>query len=61
VAPFRTVPKFTELSDAETKDLFLAVKKVQKVIERVHHTNSSSIVIQDGEDAGQTVKVRTII
>lgn len=61
MAPLRTVPKFTELSDVEVKDLFLAVQRVQKAIEQVHDTNSSSIVIQDGEDAGQTVRVCTII
>lgn len=58
VAPHRTVPKFTELSNDEVTDLFLVVQKVQKAIEQLHNSNSSSIVIQDGEDAGQTVKVR---
>lgn len=57
VAPRRTVAKLTELSNDEVKDLFLAVQKVQKVIEQLHNTNSSSIVIQDGEHAGQTIKV----
>lgn len=60
VAPYRTVAKFTELSNDEVKDLFLAVQKVQKTIEQMHNTNSSSIVIQDGEHAGQSVKVCTI-
>lgn len=57
MAPQRVVEKFTDLSNEEVKDLFLVVQKVQKTIEKVHNTNSSSIVIQDGEDAGQTVKV----
>jgi len=56
VAPLRPVEKFTELSSNEVKDLFLSVQKVQKAIEQVHNTNSSSIVIQDGKDAGQTIK-----
>lgn len=60
MAPQRVVEKFTDLSNDEVKDLFLLVQKVQKINERVHNTNSSSIVIQDGEDAGQTVKVSTI-
>lgn len=59
VAPHRTVSKLTELSSDEIKDLFLVVQKVQKAIEKLHNTNSSSIVIQDGEHAGQTVKVCT--
>lgn len=49
--------KFTEMSNDEVKDLFLAVQKVQKANELVHNTNSSTIVIQDGQEAGQTVKV----
>jgi bis(5'-adenosyl)-triphosphatase len=57
VAPNRVVAKMTELSSDEVQDLFLAVQKVQKVIEKVHVTNSSTIVIQDGQDAGQTIKV----
>lgn len=61
MAPLRIVEKFTELFDAEVKDLFLAVQRVQKAVEQVHDTNSSSIVIQDGEDAGQTVKVHMLL
>lgn len=57
MAPLRAMKKFTELSSDEVKDLFLAVQKVQKANEKVHNTNSSTIVIQDGQDAGQTVKV----
>lgn len=57
MAPLRTMKKFTDLSNDEVKDLFLAVQKVQKANEQVHNTNSSTIVIQDGQDAGQTVKV----
>jgi len=54
------VDKLTDLSSNEVGDLFLAVQKVQKTIEQVHNTNSSSIVIQDGQHAGQTIKVCTI-
>lgn len=57
MAPLRTMKKFTEMSNDEVKDLFLAVQKVQKANELVHNTNSSTIVIQDGQEAGQTVKV----
>lgn len=60
MAPLRVVSKFTKLSNNEVNDLFLTVQKVQKVLEQVHNTNSSSIVIQDGQDAGQTVEVCTI-
>lgn len=61
MAPIRTAAKFTELSSDEVRDLFLTVQKSQKVIEKLHETNSSSIVMQDGEDAGQTVKVHPVI
>lgn len=57
MAPYRVVTKFTALSEDEVKDLFLAVQKVQKVLEQLHGANSSSIVIQDGKDAGQSVEV----
>lgn len=60
MAPLRAVEKMTDLSNEEVKDLFLAVQKVQKTIEQIHNTNSSSIVIQDGQHAGQTIKVCTI-
>ncbi|XP_060844615.1 deaminated glutathione amidase isoform X2 [Rhopalosiphum padi] len=56
VAPLRAVEKMTDLSNDEVGDLFLTVQKVQKTIEQVHNTNSSSIVIQDGQHAGQTIK-----
>lgn len=57
MAPVKTMKKFTELSNDEVKDLFLVVQKVQKANELVHNTNSSTIVIQDGQDAGQSVEV----
>lgn len=57
MAPLRAVEKMTDLSNDEVGDLFLTVQKVQKTIEQVHNTNSSSIVIQDGQHAGQTIKV----
>lgn len=61
MASRRIVSKFTELSSDEVKDLFLTVQKVEKVVEQMHNTNSSTIVIQDGQDAGQTIKVCSII
>lgn len=60
MAPLRTVFKFTQLSNEEVKDIFLTVQKVQKVVEQVHNANSSTIVIQDGKDAGQTIEVCNI-
>ncbi|XP_025203414.1 deaminated glutathione amidase [Melanaphis sacchari] len=56
VAPHRAVEKLTDLTNDEVKELFVTVQKVQKAMEQVHNTNSSSIVIQDGQHAGQTIK-----
>lgn len=42
----------------EVADLFQTVQKVQEVMEKVHNTESSTIVVQDGPDAGQTILVR---
>lgn len=38
-------------------DLFRTVQRVQGVMEKVHDTTSSTVVIQDGPDAGQTIWV----
>ena len=50
------VSKLHDLSCDETADLFNLVKKVQKLVERFRGVSSSTIAIQDGENAGQTVK-----
>ncbi|XP_050427011.1 nitrilase and fragile histidine triad fusion protein NitFhit isoform X2 [Adelges cooleyi] len=56
VAPLRSMEKLSDLNEDEVKDLFLLVQKVEKTVETLHNTKSASIVIQDGEDAGQTIK-----
>ena len=55
VCPRRVTPKFTELADDEIADLWRTVAVVQRVIERAHGTTSSTLAIQDGPLAGQTV------
>ncbi|XP_064632288.1 nitrilase and fragile histidine triad fusion protein NitFhit-like [Lineus longissimus] len=55
VSPIRVVEKFADLTPSEVSDLFNCVKRVTKVIEEVHGATSSSVAIQDGPDAGQTV------
>ncbi|XKL65920.1 hypothetical protein PGB90_009340 [Kerria lacca] len=55
VIPIRVVKKFSNLSSLEVADLFQTVQKVQEVMEKVHNTESSTIVVQDGPDAGQTI------
>jgi len=55
VCPRRVTPKFTELADDEIADLWRTVAVVQRAIERAHGTTSSTLAIQDGPLAGQTV------
>ncbi|XP_077294894.1 ntrilase and fragile histidine triad fusion protein NitFhit isoform X2 [Arctopsyche grandis] len=56
VAPKRKAKRSTDLTPEEASDFFHTVIKVQKVMEEVHQTNSSTVTIQDGPDAGQTVE-----
>lgn len=56
VASRRCVERFGDLSSLEVADLFSCVQKVQKAIEKQYNSNSSTITIQDGSDAGQTIK-----
>lgn len=55
VSPLRVLKKFTDLSKAEATDLMLLVQRVERTIEKVYQTNSTTITIQDGVDAGQSV------
>ncbi|EAU37861.1 Bis(5'-nucleosyl)-tetraphosphatase [Aspergillus terreus NIH2624] len=55
VSPRRVVPRVTDLTPNETTDLFLTVRRVARMIERVHGATSLNIAIQDGVDAGQSV------
>ena len=58
VSTIRPVQRFTDLTAAEISDLFLTVQQVSRAIEKHFGGKSLTIAIQDGEDAGQTVKVR---
>jgi bis(5'-adenosyl)-triphosphatase len=55
VCPRRVARKFTDLSDDEIGDLWRTVAAVQRVMERVYDTTSSTLAIQDGPLAGQSV------
>ncbi|XP_066995353.2 nitrilase and fragile histidine triad fusion protein NitFhit isoform X2 [Anabrus simplex] len=56
VSPIRCVKRYSELDVHEIKDLWLTVQRVQKVIEAVNNAEASTITIQDGADAGQTIQ-----
>ncbi|OJJ32302.1 hypothetical protein ASPWEDRAFT_118288 [Aspergillus wentii DTO 134E9] len=55
VSPRRRVPRVSELTAAETSDLFLTVRRVGRMVERVYGASSLNIAVQDGVDAGQSV------
>lgn len=56
VASRRPVKRLKDLLPDEAADFFDTVLKVQKITEIYHQTMSSTVTIQDGEYAGQTVK-----
>lgn len=55
VSPLRVCDKFKDLSKAEVSDLMLLVQRVEKTLEDLYNTKSTTITIQDGVDAGQSV------
>ncbi|RAL17683.1 HIT family protein [Aspergillus homomorphus CBS 101889] len=55
VSPRRVVPRVSDLTATETADLFLTVRRVARLVERVYGASSLNIAIQDGADAGQSV------
>lgn len=57
VSPRRSETKrMSNLTQAEIFDLFSLVQKVQTAIEKIYDTSSSTIAIQDGIDAGQSIE-----
>uniref|UniRef100_A0A914CTR1 Nitrilase and fragile histidine triad fusion protein NitFhit n=1 Tax=Acrobeloides nanus TaxID=290746 RepID=A0A914CTR1_9BILA len=55
VAPIREVKRLAELTDPETADLFITVTKIQRLLESYYKAEASTVTVQDGPDAGQTV------
>jgi len=55
VIPSRVVARMEDLTTEEYADLWMSVRNVQKVIERVHGAQGSNVAVQDGRDAGQSV------
>jgi len=56
VCPVRVVEHLVDLTAAETADLFLAVQSVAEVTKKHYRVSSLTVAVQDGPDAGQTVK-----
>ncbi|XP_047123280.1 bis(5'-adenosyl)-triphosphatase [Hydra vulgaris] len=56
VAPQRCVERFADLNSDEISDLFLTTQTVSKIVQKHFNATSMTIAIQDGPEAGQTVK-----
>ncbi|XP_042655660.1 bis(5'-adenosyl)-triphosphatase isoform X2 [Tyto alba] len=56
VCPLRLVERFRDLGPEEVADLFCTVQRVGNVVEKHFCSTSLTISIQDGPEAGQTVK-----
>lgn len=57
VATRRCVERLKELTPEEIMNFFMTVCKCQRLLEQYYSTTSSTVTVQDGEFAGQTVKV----
>lgn len=57
VSPLRANTKrLSTLTQTEISDLFFLVQKVQSAVEKIYGAGSSTIAIQDGIDAGQSIE-----
>ncbi|XP_030579728.1 bis(5'-adenosyl)-triphosphatase [Archocentrus centrarchus] len=56
VCPLRPVERFRDLRPDELADLFCTTQRVANVVEKHFNATSLTIAIQDGPEAGQTVK-----
>ncbi|GAA6099972.1 bis(5'-adenosyl)-triphosphatase [Tachysurus ichikawai] len=58
VCPLRPVERFRDLRPDEVADLFCTAQRVANAVEKHFSASSLTIAIQDGPEAGQTVKVK---
>ncbi|XP_042589614.1 bis(5'-adenosyl)-triphosphatase isoform X3 [Cyprinus carpio] len=58
VCPLRVVERFRDLRPDEVADLFMTTQRIADVIEKHFQASSLTIAIQDGPEAGQTVKLQ---
>ncbi|XP_078103677.1 bis(5'-adenosyl)-triphosphatase isoform X2 [Sander vitreus] len=56
VCPLRPVERFRDLRPDEVADLFSTAQRVANLVEKHFNATSLTIAIQDGPEAGQTVK-----
>ncbi|XP_058467028.1 nitrilase and fragile histidine triad fusion protein NitFhit [Malaya genurostris] len=55
VSTKRSAARLPDLTAAEINDFFQTVCRVQKVAEKLYNATSSTVTVQDGPEAGQTV------
>ncbi|XP_074169300.1 bis(5'-adenosyl)-triphosphatase isoform X3 [Rhinolophus sinicus] len=58
VCPLRPVERFRDLNPDEVADLFQATQRVGSVVEKHFRGTSLTFAMQDGPEAGQTVKLQ---
>ena len=58
MASKRCEKRLTDLTVAETADLFQLAKIAQKMLQKYYDVSSVTVNVQDGPRAGQTVEVR---
>uniref|UniRef100_A0A2C9JV67 Bis(5'-adenosyl)-triphosphatase n=1 Tax=Biomphalaria glabrata TaxID=6526 RepID=A0A2C9JV67_BIOGL len=56
IAPLRVAVNLADLNPAEVTDLFLTVQHVTEILKKHFKATSSTMAIQDGLEAGQTVQ-----
>lgn len=57
MATRRCVARLKDMTSEEIVDFFMTVCKCQRLLEEYYQTTSSTVTVQDGEFAGQTVRV----
>uniref|UniRef100_UPI003AACAD9B bis(5'-adenosyl)-triphosphatase-like n=1 Tax=Centroberyx gerrardi TaxID=166262 RepID=UPI003AACAD9B len=57
VCPLRPVERFQDLRPDELADLFSTTQRVGTLVEKHFNATSLTFAIQDGPEAGQTVKI----
>ncbi|XP_065348499.1 deaminated glutathione amidase [Cloeon dipterum] len=56
LAPIRVAERLNDLTPVEIADLFQLARKIQHVMEKIHGASSSTLAVQDGPEAGRTIK-----
>ena len=60
IIPVRVTKRLLDLSSEEVADLFLTARRVQQGMERFLNVSSSTLNVQDGPDAGQSIEVYSL-